>query len=125
MLKTNNASYEKYLSEGLESLSKNFIIKSYKLANQEEWMGFERGKDIRIQIHWKSQCIWEWIMEKAFWLHSNTNKEDRAWMRKHADVKIEACKNALVRKKTKTVKAPKEKIKICSTQDAFEKMKSK
>ena len=117
----NNSSYEQYIINGLEALSSNFNIKTYKLANQEEWPGFERGKDIRIQIRWKNKCIWEWITEKSFWHQINTNKEDRQHMRKHADIKIEKCKNAIIKKKT----TPLPSFKTGNTQKAFEKMKSK
>lgn len=123
MLEMNNISYGDYLLNGLESLSKNFNIKSYKLASQEEWQGFERGRDLRIQIRWKNDCIWEWIIESTFWNQRNTNKEDRAWMRSHADTKINACKNAVIKKKTPKQNKPVATKKIGSTQDCFEKMK--
>ena len=127
----NNSSYKEYLVIGLEGLAKNFSVKEYKLACQEEWTGFERGRDLRIQIQWKGECIWEWIMEKTFWIQRNTNKEDRVWMRKHADVKIDACKNAIIKKKPtktkpteiKTKMSLKEKPKVGSTQLLFEEMK--
>ena len=61
-----NASYQEYLTSVLEGYSKNSIVKTYKLACQEERMGFERGKDIRIKIQWKGKCIWEWVLEKTF-----------------------------------------------------------
>ena len=122
----NNLSYEEYLKSGLMFLSRYFNIKVYKLASQEEWGGFERHKDLRIQIRWKDECIWEWILEKTFWIQRNTNKEDRLWMRRHADVKLYACKNALVKKKpTNKKKVNKISNKIGYTQDCFEKMKSK
>lgn len=120
-----NASYEEYLKDQLMMLSSNFSLKSYKLACQEEWMGFERGRDVRIQIQWKGKCIWEWVIEKGFWLQRNTNKEDRIYMRKHADIKFNACKNAIVKNKKKTItrKSPKTFIELGHTQDCFEKMK--
>ena len=127
-MKHNNVSYKDYLTSGLESMSKHFTVKTYKLASQEEWWGFQRGTDLRIQIQWKGECIWEWIMEKSFWLQRNTNKEDRVWMQRHADIKIDSCKNALVKKKT-NVNTPKTKIhlkkkpKVGSTQLLFEEMK--
>lgn len=122
IMKLNNESYETYLKNELDGLSKNFSMKSYKLACQEEWMGFERGRDVRVQIQWKGDCIWEWILEKTFWYQRNTNKEDRIWMRRHADPKINACKNAIV-KKEKKKKSKKKKPKIGSTQILFEEMK--
>jgi hypothetical protein len=125
MTNINNLSYKDYITVGLEGLSKNFTVKTYKLAGQEEWMGFERGRDVRVQIQWKGACIWEWILEKAFWIQRNTNKEDRVWMRKHADTKLNACKNAMVKKKPITKKkiSKLSKIKVGQTQDNFEKMK--
>ena len=119
----NNLSYEDYMKHGMSGLSKHFTIKVYKLASQEEWMGFERGRDLRIQIQWKGKSIWEWIIEKGFWIQRNTNKEDRIYMRKHADVKINACKDALVKKEPTKKKMAKQKI--GHTQDCFEKMKEK
>ena len=126
--KMSNASYEEYLKGQLMVLSSNFSIKAYKRANEESWQGFERGKDLRIQIQWKKECIWEWITEKSLWVQKNTNKEDRLWMQRHADIKINACKNALVKKKTdnyipKTKMFLKEKTKIGNTQKLFENMK--
>ena len=125
-MELNNQSYESYMKGELEGLSKHFSIKSYKLATQEEWLGFERGRDVRVQIQWKGDCIWEWILEKTFWVQRNTNKEDRIWMRNHADVKIDACKNAIIKKKpteTKTKMLLKEKSKVGSTQLLFDENK--
>ena len=125
-MELNNQSYESYMKGKLEGLSKHFSIKSYKLATQEEWLGFERGRDVRVQIQWKGDCIWEWILEKTFWVQRNTNKEDRIWMRNHADVKIDACKNAIIKKKpteTKTKMFLKEKSKVGSTQLLFDENK--
>jgi len=119
----NNISYEHYMKHGLGSLSNGFNIKIYKLASKEEWKGFERGKDLRIQILWKDKCVWEWVLEKSFWIQRNTNKEDRIYMRKHADVKINACKNAIVKKKP--IKKKMTKQRVGHTQDCFEKMKEK
>jgi hypothetical protein len=125
-MELNNQSYESYMKGKLEGLSKHFSIKSYKLATQEEWLGFERGSDVRVQIQWKGDCIWEWILEKTFWVQRNTNKEDRIWMRNHADAKIDACKKAIIKKKpteTKTKMFLKEKSKVGSTQLLFDENK--
>tara|TARA_Y100000310_G_scaffold344041_1_gene454739 strand:+ start:25548 stop:25934 length:387 start_codon:yes stop_codon:yes gene_type:complete len=122
----NNSSYKEYLTEGLESLSKHFSVKTYKLAPQEEWTGFERGKDLRIQIRWKGDCIWEWVLEKTFWIQRNTNKEDRIYMRNHADIKLNTCKGAIIKKnpaENKTKLFLKEKNKVGNTQTLFDKMK--
>ena len=122
-----NSSYETYMKDQLGIMSSNFSLRTYKTANQEDWIGFERGKDLRIQICWKGDCIWEWITEKPFWVQKNTNKEDRIYMRKHADTKINACKNAIV-KKTQIKKATKKintnkKYKTGQSQNLFEEMK--
>ncbi len=124
MTNVNNSSYESYMKYGLESLSKHFSVKTYKLAPQENYRGFERGKDLRIQIRWKDECIWEWVLEKTFWIQSNTNKEDRIYMRKFADIKLNACKNALVKPKKKSKKKNvTKKIEVGHTQICFNKMK--
>ena len=119
MTNMNNSSYKNYITSGLETLSKNFTVKEYKLASQEEWRGFERGSDVRVQIQWKGVCIWEWILEKTFWIQGNTNKEDRVYMRKHADVKLDACKCAIIKKKPNKVSKIKTKTKVGNTQELF------
>ena len=119
-----NASYEEYLKYQLMILSPHFSIKSYKRANEKDWLGFEKGKDLRIQIQWKKNCIWEWVTESPLWVQRNTNKEDRLWMRRHADLKINACKNSLI-KKTPIKKKVNKTSNIGSTQDCFEKMKKR
>jgi len=124
--KLSNSSYEEYLKDQLTMLSPHFCVKSYKRASDEEWKGFERGKDLRIQIQWQKDCIWEWVTERSLWVQRNTNKEDRLWMRRHADPKIDACKNALVKKKPIKRKVNKTSdITTGHTQDCFEKMKKK
>ena len=90
---------------------------------------FERGKDLRVQIYWKKESEYEFIIERTFFYQSNRNKEDREWMRGWADGKIKMIKDAMIRTKpkkkpTKKV-ARKKKTKGGSTQDVFEKMKSK
>ena len=123
-----NASYEQHLKDGLESLSKNFNIKVYRLAPKEDWPRFQRGIDLRIQIRWKKDCIWEFVVEKQFWHQRNTNKEDRKYMRSWADKKIDICKNSLVKKKPKKeIKRKKKTNKqgVGHTQELFEKMKRK
>ena len=111
------------MKDQLQVMSSNFSIKTYKTADQEEWKGFERGKDLRIQIRWKGECIWEWITEKSLWVQRNTNKEDRGWMRRHADVKLNACKNSLIKKKP-LKRNIKKKYKVGQSQNLFEEMKN-
>ena len=119
-----NASYEEYLKDQLMILSKYFSIKSYKRANEEDWTGFDKNRDLRIQIQWKKDCIWEWITDKTFWIQRNTNKEDRIYMRTHAEVKLNACKNATVKKTpTKKTVIKTKPTTVGNTQDLFENMK--
>ena len=119
-------SYEKYLKMGLEIVHPDLSVRVYKLANREEYPLFQRGKDLRIQVYWKNESKYEFIIEQSFWYLSNTNKEDRAYMRVWADLKLKMFKDALV-KKSKP-KANKKKVKklnpeIGSTQTKFEEMK--
>jgi hypothetical protein len=57
------------------------------------------------------------------WVQRNTNKEDRAWMRNHADKKLDACKNSLVKKTPPTANI-KKKYKAGQSQNLFEEMKN-
>ena len=124
-----NMSYEKYLKMALSMLSPHLTVRTYKLAPKNEYPFFERGKDLRVQVYWKKESKYEFIIEQAFFYRSNTNKEDREYMRGWADNKIKMFKNALVKtkpKKNTTKKVTRKKTtKVGSTQDAFEKMKSK
>ena len=115
-----NSSYEEYLKDQLMLLSKNFAVKTYKRANEDEWHGFTKGTDLRIQIQWKKEPIFEFVIEKPFWHQRNLNKEDRIYMRKWADSKIKMIKSAIV---TKTPKRIKLKNKVGNTQNLFENMK--
>ena len=122
-----NLSYESYLKQALSLISPNLSIRVYKLAPKDEYPSFQRGIDLRVQIYWKKESKYEFIIEQAFFYQSNRNKEDREWMRSFADHKIKMFKNALVKPKKKVTKkvSRKKKAKVGSTQDAFEKMKSK
>jgi len=124
-----NMSYEKYLKMALSMLSPHLTVRTYKLAPKTEYPMFERGRDLRVQIYWKKESKHEFITEQSFWYQSNTNKEDREYMRGWADFKIKMFKDALIQKKPKkkaTKKVTrKKKTKVGSTQDAFEKMKTK
>lgn len=128
MTKTNNLSYEGYLSSELENISKKLSVKTYKRPLGESKEFFDKTKDVRIQIQCENKCIWEFVVEKTFWYQRNTNKEDRQWMRNTADVKIERIKNCITRKKSTAI-LPKvvhktKQSKISSTQDMFERMKT-
>ena len=106
-------SYEKYLKSGLEILSKHFTIRTYKLAPANDYPMFERGKDLRVRVFWKGEYVKEseFIIESSFWYQSNKNKEDRAWMRNYADVKLKAIYDAVERGKQKAKKKKKAKKK--------------
>ena len=106
-------SYEKYLKSGLEILSKNFSVRVYKLAPKEEYPSFLRGTDLRVRLFWKKEYIEgsEFIIEQAFWYQSNKNKEDRAYMRSWADIKLKACYDAVERGKEAAKKKSKKKKK--------------
>lgn len=130
-------SYEKYLKTALEMISNHLSVRSYKLAPKDEYPFFERGKDIRVVIYWKNSPAvdisgrkYEFIVEVPFWLASNTNKDDRLWMRTHADVHVKAFKDAVAdglekskKSKKKTKKKTKKKISAGTTQVLFEEMK--
>lgn len=115
----NSSSYEEYIKDQLSVLSHNFIVKTYKRANEDEWGCFIKGKDLRVQIQFKKKSIFEFIVETSFWYKRNTNKEDRIYMRRWADKKIQIIKDAQIKKKIKVPSV------ISGTQDAFEKMKKK
>ena len=123
-------SYEKYLKAAFEIISPNLSIRVYKLAPKEDYPIFERGRDLRVQIYWKKESKYEFVIEQSFFYQSNRNKEDREWMRGFADYKIKMVKDAIIIKaskpKKKVIKKVTQKIKtkLGSTQDAFEKMKS-
>ena len=104
-------SYEKYMKSGLEIISKHFSIRTYKLAPKEEYPHFERGKDLRVRLFWKNNYIEgsEFLVELAFWLQSNGNKEDRAYMRGWADIKLKQCHDACQKGKAKEKKTKKKK----------------
>ena len=119
-------SYESYMKQALSLISSNFTIRTYKLAPRDEYPMFERGKDLRVQVYWKKESKFEFIIEQLFWYQSNRNKEDRQWMRSFADYKIKMFKDAIIPtkpKKKNTTRKVSKKSKIGSTQVAFEDMK--
>lgn len=137
---TSMMSYEKYLKAAFEIISPNLSLRIYKLAPQEEYPFFERGMDLRVRIYWKKESVYEFIIEKSFFYQSNRNKEDRQYMRSWADMKVKMIKDAIIKPKPKNKKScgnkcqtsgfvpdknRKKKTKIGSTQDVFEKMKTK
>jgi len=81
-------SYENYLKSGLDIISPRLSLRVYKLAPKKDYPLFERGRDLRVQIYWDKESKYEFIISKSFWYVSNKNKEDRKWMRYHADVHL-------------------------------------
>jgi hypothetical protein len=137
---TSNLSYEKYLKTALELLSQHLSVRSYKMAPKEDYPFFERGKDIRVGIFWKGKPAidnmkrkYEFVVEVPMWVHSCTNKEDREWMRLHADMHVKCFKDAIADGKAKakvskphkkkTKKKTKTTSKAGTTQVLFEEMK--
>jgi hypothetical protein len=88
-------SYEKYLKMGLEIISPRLSVRVYKLAPKNDYPIFLRGIELRIQIFWDKESKYEFIINKPFWYQSNTNKDDRKWMRSHANVHLRKFHNAV------------------------------
>lgn len=126
---TSSCSYEQYMKDQLEMLSKNFVIKTYKRAGSEKWDRFENGIDLRIRVQWEGKSIYEFLVEKSFWYQRNTNKEDKVYMRRWADPKVEMIGNGIVRKPMNVPSPKPQRIvskrnnSISQTQDKFEQMK--
>lgn len=128
-------SYEDYMKAALEIMSKRFQIRTYKLANEDDYPGFLRGRDLRIQVWFdKKYTGYELIIEVPFWLQSNRNKEDRLYMRQAANVhlktiheQVEQAKKKFNKSNPKTTKKKtakkKRTVKIGTTQKAFENAK--
>ncbi len=98
---TATLSYEKYLTMGLSILHDNLSIREYKCATKKDYPIFVRGKDMRINIFWKKKTIYEFIVEVPFWYKINGHKDDRKYMRRWADHKLEMVQDALKRGKKK------------------------
>ena len=102
-------SYEKYMKAGLEIMSQKFSIRTYKLAPKEDYPYFERGKDLRVKIFFDEKYIEgsEFLIELSFWMQLNGNKEDRKYMRRYADQKLQCFYDAVQRSKKKLKKKKK------------------
>ena len=100
---SSNLSYEQYLKAGFSLLSDNLTLRVYKLAPKNEYPFFERGKDVRVRFYWNEDRLYEIIVDKVFFQMHNRNKEDRSWMRTHADIHINNLKNSMVKKEKKNV----------------------
>jgi hypothetical protein len=113
-----NMSYEQYLKGGLGIINENLSVRVYKIGTKKDYPLFERGKDVRVQIYWKTESKYEFLVEKTFFYQSNRNKEDRSWMRNHADTHLEIFYNAVQDGKKKKSITP------GHTQKAFDKLVS-
>ena len=89
-------SYDRYMKQ---IISNHLSYRTYKLAPAEEYPQFIRGKDLRVQIFWKKDSLYEFIIEQAFWLQSNRNKEDRSYMRGFAHVHLKIVHDAYLKAK--------------------------
>jgi len=123
-------SYEKYLTTAFDIISPHLSIRIYKLAPKDDYPFFRRDIDLRVQFYWKKKSIYEFVVERSFFYQSNKNKEDRKYMRGHADFKIKMIKDAIIRKpkpKSEPVAAVNKtkKSTVGSTQQKFEDMKKK
>jgi|7_EtaG_2_1085326.scaffolds.fasta_scaffold208829_2 hypothetical protein len=99
-----NLSYFNYLKAGLEVLSSRLSIRVYKLAPKIDYPIFERGKDLRVKIFWDKDEKYEFIIENSFFYQRNSNKEDRSYMRSHANIKLIMFKDAIQRGKNEEQK---------------------
>ena len=138
-------SYEKYIRQGLEIIHKNLSIRVYKLAPKDLYPAFDRGRDLRVGFFWRGKPIvdsttsdvrnYEFIIEQPFWYQSNKNKEDRQYMRDHADAHLCAINKAVEAgrkkyqdslKKSSTSRKPrKAKVKAGTTQELLDNFKKK
>ena len=102
-------SYEKYMKAGLENISSKFSIRTYKLAPKEDYPFFMRGKDLRVRVFFDGKYVEgsEFLIEVPFWMMVNSNKEDRKYMRSHADMKLKNFYDAVQRGKEKPKKKKK------------------
>ena len=87
-------SYQRYMEEGLAFIHKNFKLKVYRRADATEYPTFIPKKDLRVQIRWGDDIKHEWLVTKEFFERGNSKKEDREYMRGHADMYLQAAKNA-------------------------------
>jgi len=123
-------SYESYMKAALEIMSKRFQIRTYKLATGDDYLGFIRGKDLRVQVWFdKNYTGYEFVIEISFWMQSNRNKEDRKYMREAANAhlktiheQVEQAKKRFKKSSPKKKKTTKKRatVKIGNTQRAFE-----
>jgi hypothetical protein len=101
----NNLSYEQYMKEGLMMLSSHLALKTYKRAGADPSLKatFDKEKDYRVLFQWKGEVIEgsQFIVDRQFWRMSNRNNDDRKYMRRWADPKLNAVSDAIKRGKKK------------------------
>ena len=129
-------SYEKYMTAGLDIISNRISVRKYKLAPQNEYPCFERGRDLRIVIFWDDKPAldihgrkYEFLVEQSFWNPSCRNKEDQCWMRIFADIHLKNFHDAVLRgkqnagiNKSKNI-SNKKKVKLGQTQTLLDNFK--
>jgi len=130
-------SYETYMKQALEIMSKRFQVRVYKLAPSEDYPQFIRGKDLRVQIWFDKKYMgYEFMIEIPLWVQTNRNKEDRKYMRESANVHLKSIHEQVEKAKAKIKKTTKKKTtkkkttkksnaRIGLTQKAFEDAKKK
>ena len=101
----NNLSYAQYIKEGLLLLSSNLGVKVYKRAGGDPQlkMTFDKDLDYRVLFTWRGEAIQnsQFVVDRQFWNMLNTNDGNRDHMRRWADPKLEAVKDAIERGKKK------------------------
>ena len=97
-------SYQRYMEEGLAFIHPNFKLKVYRRADATEYPSFIPKKDVRVQIRWGDEVKHEWLIEKEFLERGNSKKEDREYMRGHADIYLQAAKKAVDTARAKKAK---------------------
>ena len=99
-----NMSYYEYLKNGLLIISPNLEIRSYKLAPKDSYPAFYKDKDSYVKVFWKKEMIYDFVAEKTLLFQQNTNNDDRLYMRRFANQKLEMFMDAVDRGKKKKEK---------------------
>jgi len=133
-LSYSNLSYEEYVKSVMETISSQLSMKTYKRGTDE--FPVAKNRDVRINVIWthkdSKKIIYEFIIEKTFWIQKNTNDADRKWMRQHADWWLDSIRNMAKESKSKSDAKSKKKVTkkkkptntmVSGTQEKFERMK--
>ena len=108
-------SYRRYMEEGLAFIHKKFVLKVYRRADSTEFPSFIPKKDVRVQIRWGDEVKHEWLVEKEFLERGNSKKEDREYMRGHADIYLQAAKKAIDKARAAKKTSKKKRTKKANT----------